>query len=128
MRERLVELYHNIEIEYLDYLTNIAERAINDDIEDKIQKRQGFYVDKLLANGVIVPPCKVGQILYCIESGKILECKVSGYKYCSNSYNGTHWHIEFEELFCISEAHIGEIVFYSREEAEQALKGGEQDV
>ena len=76
------------------------------------------------ANEVIVPPVKVGQILYIIDAGVIIEAKVKKYKYCSNSNNGVHWHIIFKELFAMSEAHIGESVFYTREEAEQALKGG----
>lgn len=79
--------------------------------------------DYLLANGAVVSPCKVGQILYVIEAGKINEAKVKEYKYCSNSNNGIHWHIIFEELFVMSEAHIGKTVFLTREDAERALKG-----
>lgn len=82
--------------------------------------------DYLITNGVVVPPCKVGQILYVIEAGKINEAKVKEYKYCSNSNNGIHWHIIFEELFVMSEAHIGKTVFLSREDAEKALKGDKE--
>ena len=91
------------------------------DVQDA---RIDTIADHLLENGVIVPPCKVGQILYVIEAGLINEAKVKEYKYCSNSNNGVHWHIVFEELFAMSEAHIGKSVFYTREEAEQTLKGG----
>ena len=66
MRKRLAEIYHKIEIEFLDYMIDIAQRAINDDIEDEIQERQQFYVDKLLEYGVIVPPCKVGDTVYFV--------------------------------------------------------------
>ena len=66
MRERLAEIYHKIEVEFLDYMINLTQRAIDGDIEDKIQKRQGFYVDKLLEYGIIVPPCKVGDTVYFV--------------------------------------------------------------
>lgn len=32
--------------------------------------------DHLIANGVIVPPCKVGDTVYCIEHKTIRECIV----------------------------------------------------
>ena len=83
----------------------------------------GDLADAIIADGWIRPPCKVGQILYVIEAGKINEAKVKEYKYCSNSNNGIHWHIIFEELFVMSEAHIGKTVFLNREDAERALKG-----
>lgn len=92
-----------------------------------IDKITPHIVKGLEKTGAIVPPCKVGQILYIIEAGVINEAKVKEYKYCSNSNNGVHWHIIFEELFAMSEAHIGKDVFYTREEAQAKLKeGGER--
>ena len=111
MRDRLIELM---------YKTNEVFANVDCTEEEAIV----LLADYLLENGVIVPPVKVGQILYVIESGAIYEAKVKDYKYCSNSNNGVHWHIIFEELFAMSEAHIGKSVFYTREEAEAALKGG----
>lgn len=107
-KERLVELLGNA---VYDYLCDTTKRS-----------KKEYIADYLLANGVIVPPCKVGQILYVIEAGLINEAKVKEYKYCSNSNNGVHWHIVFEDLFAMSEAHIGKSVFYTREEAEKKLK------
>lgn len=120
MRERLVELLKSKSCWNNDCPEGGCEKCdyiavMNDDAE--------HIADCLLANGVVVPPCKVGQILYVIEAGKINEAKVKEYKYCSNSNNGIHWHIIFEELFVMSEAHIGKTVFLSREDAERALKG-----
>ncbi len=127
MRDRLAEIYHNIEIEYLDYLTNIAERAIDGDIEDKIQKRQQFYVDKLLANGVIVSPCKVGDIVWVKDFEKccvIQEAEII--EIVQNKY-GTHIRYEYPafrgRIYARSIEYIGKTVFLTREEAEQALKG-----
>ncbi len=111
MRDRLIELISQCNAKNLNMVQLLEFEKL-------------ILADYLLENGVIVPPCKVGQILYVIEVGLINEAKVKEYKYCSNSNNGVHWHIIFEELFAMSEAHIGKNVFYTREEAERALKGG----
>ena len=87
------------------------------------QKFLGELADNILDDGWMRPPCKVGQILYVIEAGLIFEAKVKEYKYCSNSANGIHWNIIFEELFAMSEAHIGKTAFTSREQAQKALEG-----
>lgn len=123
MRERLAEIYHKIEIEFLDYMIDIAQRAINDDIEDEIQERQQFYVDKLLEYGVIVPPCKVGDKVYRIstkintKAKYIQETTISRVAIDSDDV----W------LFCvcnpIAKCVFGKNVFLIREEAEAALKG-----
>ena len=110
-KERLVETMKNSLHRYIGEYYTLAENLADD----------------ILADGWIRPPCKVGQILYVIGLGIIHESKVKEYKYCSNSNNDVHWHIVFEERFTISEAHIGKIAFYAREEAEKALRGGESD-
>ena len=79
--------------------------------------------DYLLANGVIVPPCKVGDVVYCLiqgfdnplkanvkriviqESGVVLSCSVLGY--FGQSYMATDF---------------GKTVFLTEEEAEAKLK------
>lgn len=121
MRERLAEIYHKIEIEFLDYMINLAQRAIDGDIEEKIQKRQGFYVDKLLEYGVIVPPCRVGDKVYRISTK--INTKV---KYIQET---TISRIAIDNegiwLFCtcnpIAKCVFGKTVFLTREEAEAAL-------
>ena len=83
--------------------------------------------DYLLANGVIVPPCKVGDTLYVIEDGLWWEARVerivmrrgTGVTPCivfAIYRNGLHPIVE-EDSF-------GKTVFLTKEEAEQALKGG----
>jgi hypothetical protein len=77
--------------------------------------------DHLLANGVIVPPCKAGDTVYTILRGEIfcytvLEYGVRGkgdFVYAENDRNFLDF--PFAEL--------GKTVFFTREEAEQALKG-----
>lgn len=77
-----------------------------------------LIADHLLANGVVVPPCKVGTVVYRV-------CKQ---KYPVDSYR-MHWEEDWViltrpfDLSMIPE--IGKTVFLTREEAEQALKGRE---
>lgn len=124
MRDRLAEIYHNIEIGYLDYLINVTERAIDGDIEDKIQKRQQFYVDKLLEYGIIVPPCKVGDKVFRISTKQATKMKYIQETTISRIAidNEGMW------LFCtcnpVAKCIFGKTVFLTREEAEKALKGG----
>ncbi len=123
-RERLAEIYYNIEIEYLDYLTKIAERAIDGDIEDKIQHRQDFYVDKLLANGVIVPPCKEGDTVYAVDkrSGLWWRGKTIAFYYVNP--NDMRFAVAFED----GEVSIYDVdcVFPTKEEAEAAMKARDE--
>lgn len=93
MRERLVELL----AKGMDY-TNLA--------------------DYLLANGVIVPPCKVGDTVYTNINGttlhnsfRINSMDLLGF---SNGLYSWTWH------------QLGKSVFLSIEEAEKALKEREK--
>ena len=125
MRDRLIELLKKEQEARCKYTREKIQEMLQGNLRECLRTGFEFSADYLLENGVIVPPCKVGQVLFVIESGRIIESKVKEYKYSSNSQNGVHWHIIFEELFAMSEAHIGKTVFYTRKEAMQALKGGE---
>ena len=83
--------------------------------------------DYLLANGVIVPPCKVGTTVYFIvfdkcfggkccwlEDGKCSKDKSP--EYCPKEVLETKYSLEMYRN--------GTRVFLTREEAERALKGG----
>ena len=83
--------------------------------------------DHLLANGVIVPPCKVGDTLYVLvgePSQTIAEFHVR-----TILFGETHDSIGFanKSLFTIWNKrwydYFGKTIFLTREEAEQALKG-----
>ena len=84
--------------------------------------------DHLLVNGVIVPPCKVGQKVWYIHGGyynsarkepREIEITEINQKWCKKKLewafvaNGTRYKF----------SSIGKTVFLTREEAEQALKG-----
>lgn len=71
--------------------------------------------DYLLANGVIVLPCKVGDTVYQIDAERVFESQVEAIIYATDS-------IAFDERV------IGKTVFLTREEAERALKEREENV
>ena len=76
----------------------------------------GALADYLIENGVIVLPCKVGDVVYRV-------CKQ---KYPVDSYR-MHWEEDWvilTRLFDLSMIpEIGKTVFLTREEAKRALKG-----
>ena len=111
MRDRLIELMRQAENKYLNLME--FEKAI--------------LADYLLANGVIVPPCKVGDTLYdisefvadyaCPEMYEIKDNMMSFEKY-KGEYRFTY------DCCYIYPEEIGKTVFLTREEAEKALNGG----
>jgi hypothetical protein len=84
--------------------------------------------DALLANGVIVPPCKVGDKVYKITRNKVKECEVvfigisikekySYFNSVENYADGT-----FYKSYSMDFDVIGKTVFLTREEAEAELR------
>ena len=85
-----------------------------------------YIADYLLANGVIVPPYKVGDIVYVITDKLYWKVKVR-----SVWYRKSEW---VEDDFVAVEYEDGEIksfygreIYFTKEEAEQALKGGAKE-
>lgn len=95
-RDRLIELIHDS-----DYSLNSVGLA-----------------DYLIANGVIVPPCKVGQIVWLVRDGKIEETTVEKIVLKDKGLYLKLLCNSFYETTCRS---IGKTVFLNREEAEKAL-------
>ncbi len=93
--------------------------------------------DELLADGWMIPPCKVGTTVFQIvhlkdKTGFIVERKVVGFHigefpdirgHKRGQYLIVH-HDASNTLTHIDIKQIGKTVFLSREEAEKALKGG----
>ena len=119
-----------------DRLIELIDEAINDE-----ETSYSNIADYLLANGVIVPPCKVGDTVYCIEHKTIHEGIVKLVK--SLTYeNETIFFVESEceivnpfysdgrkmkhGIMAVWEVEYGSWhrAFLTREAAEQALKGG----
>lgn len=77
----------------------------------------GKLADYLLSNGVIVPPCKVGQTIYRIGNGKIWEWDITVIEVYPDEIalvdDGDNY---------IKPSEIGKTVFLTKEEAEAKLK------
>ena len=99
-----------------DKLIELMERAINGScqVED--------VTDYLLENSVIVPPCKVGQTVYVIW----FSDDTNGYKMAAHKVMdiSTKYIWLDENDFYYPLTAIGEEIFFTKEEAEMALKGG----
>lgn len=122
MRDRLIELIRG---------ARKTTKGANCDLE-----REGLFADYLLANGVIVPPCKVGDTVYAFSDtmGTVLEYFVENLTIAYLEENQNCYTYEgncFKECVLLDSIDfdfddIGKTVFLTREDAEKALKGGEQ--
>ena len=78
--------------------------------------------DYLLENGVIVPPVKVGDTVYIFERGSYI-IPICG-------QGKPHWEIKIEKCsfkyWLLDNHKFGVNMFFTREEAEKALKEREQ--
>lgn len=127
MRERLSELLWCASREYSEYTNDMHENglSVNESYED-------FATDYLISHGVIVPPCKVGDtVWYLNKHPHISLLQNSVYKATVARIvtisTGTVLVIQIKSEGCCEipdETDWGITVFATREEAEQALKGG----
>ena len=130
MRDRLIELRRKAWVEWQQSATEV-------DFEE-------YCADHLIANGVIVPPVKVGDMVYVLETFPNSDkCESCEYFYeggmgdspsCEKTRCGDRAAecIEITELILTEKLlhwwlymnAFGKTVFLSKEEAEAALKGG----
>ena len=102
-----------------DRLTEMIQNAVGGCARNWAQ----VIADHLLANGVIVPPCKVGQTVYSIVEGinlvlvgEVYEYVVGREHFVFRSTRKGYFTLDFTEI------DIGKTVFLSREEAEKSLR------
>lgn len=116
MRDRLIELRRKAWVEWQRSTTAV-------DFEE-------YCADYLIANGVVVPPVKVGEVVYEIQP---IRKRVQTYEITTIKYNGHYWWFTwilkdrkgiYGNVEGFSSHQIGKTVFLTREEAEAALKGG----
>ena len=125
MRDRLIELTKASLIRHIDKSCKLAENIADD----------------LLAEGVIVPPCKVGDTVYCLDDivwdDECRDCEhylIGGFgdpSECGRTrYGNKHPDcIKIKEevvtqhdiYYYLYAKRFGKTVFLTREEAEQAL-------
>ena len=128
MRDRLMKLLCGVECDGEETLGNCPQRR--DGKCRTVQKLEmcqiGATADHLLANGVIVPPCKVGDTLYVVSQmrDKRMLPFVNSYEVTSitikrKSMTIYHEMDSFIKIF--KQSDFGKTVFLSREDAEKAL-------
>lgn len=82
--------------------------------------------DYLLQNGVIVPPCKVGDTVYMLDIDCTMPNDFDCYYNCYSCKHMVSSVLEFPVRSCVNQVFVmnkyGKVYFPTREAAEQALK------
>ena len=114
MRDRLIKLLDDL--------------GVDDDWYDNQD-----IADQLIENGVIVPPCKVGDTVYMLFVGEITPFLIyqsrreENVDFITSCYDSRGYDTRGKPVlttFC--DYHIGKTVFLTKEEAERALKEREK--
>lgn len=117
MRERLIELMKGFEYEcQIPCYKPLGDKVCH---ECKLEQLADYF----LKNGVIAPPCKVGDKVWLINNPR--EYEVLNFHFTGKTLWATL--ILLEEPTIVREMntlHFGKTVFLTKEEAEAALKGG----
>ena len=118
-RDKLIEIIYCAGRDYDDCVDAQHEIGMS-----AYEDFDSWLADDLLANGVIVPPCKVGDTVYMIFENEIRELRVISLSYLfSSSFNHFNLHTENSRGAVLSYEmkDIGKTVFLTKEEAEKAL-------
>lgn len=127
--QQLIEDYSNIRKALLAYentgLTSeqcenakvIIEAAFSDDTSKAERIRELLKADK--DGRLVVRPCKVGDTLFRVFAGEILEHKVRNMRYLAIQ---GRWDIDTTPFCSYVESSIGKTIFLTHEEAEKALE------
>ena len=121
-RERLIELLRQADFDYSEECV-----ACSEDGYKRMPDLADFFADYLLANGVIVPPCKVGDTVWfnTFEKNATVCVGVQPHKVDRIDVDlvcGEKELIPTKIPYWM----VGERVFLTKEEAEQALKERER--
>lgn len=119
MRDRLIELIINADT-YDNYECKLCNK--DDDACDCCYAEK--LADKLLANGVVCPPCKVGDTVWDTEGNAWKVFAITIWQDCIGLKTANDRGIR--KTFTIGKHSIGKTVFLTREDAERALKGGDK--
>lgn len=104
----------------LDRLIELLTDSLNEWECDVSPETVSEIAEHLLENGLIVPPCKVGDTLFYFNDfyKRVREMQVTGIEIvvsCKSSRGSRH---------AFSSSSFEKTLFHTRESAEQALKGG----
>lgn len=142
MRDRLVELFKDFAFKCVEPCDKRIKQSENIIVVNCETCKKEQLADYLLANGVIVPPCKVGQTVYVIYRQKVIDGKVCLIRpFISEKETVFKGNIvcvvdnifrddgskEKIELYVVFEKPYGieRIAYLTKEEAEQALRKDE---
>lgn len=84
-----------------------------------------YLADYLIEHGVIVLPCKVGDIVYTTYNGSLSVYRVTEftvYDFLWATLSNWDYSDEYKSKFVCLDFSLNKFVFLTREEAEQALK------
>ena len=95
----------------------IIESAFSDDTSKAERIRELLKADK--DGRLVVRPCKVGDTLFRVFAGEILEHKVRNMRYLAIQ---GRWDIDTTPFCSYVESSIGKTIFLTREEAKAALE------
>lgn len=120
-KNRLIKLLQAFDNETI--LCDACKRT-DDNCDECVREQRAEY---LLANGVIVPPCKVGDTVFCLSYDEYGIAPIDkGEVYAVSINEGTNW-FSVRYISGLRYDHtwedFGRTVFLTREEAEKALKG-----
>lgn len=116
MRDRLVELVQDALFQHAHYVGKERRRALeaeteaeHSEIYESIKTLHEYVADYLIENGVIVPPCKVGDTVYQTDGVRVYESSIRNIIYET-------------EVIAFDERAIHKSIFLTKEEAEQKLR------
>lgn len=121
MRDRLIKKINQIEFDYSEICVECSEdgyRSPPDYAE--------YFADRLLADGIIVPPVKINQTVYVIDRADVRDpIKEKIVLEIQDGYLGAVFVLQ-DTPFRLRRAYnfgdVGKTVFLAREEAEKALR------
>ena len=116
-RDRLIDLIRQSHcVEVWDYY--------NDDFKEPNPIET--LADYLIKNGVVLPPCKVGDTVYYLDGKTIVKdvvhCISFGGRHGVNAKGFIHMHDSDKDNITISFNSFGKTVFLTKDQAEQKLK------
>lgn len=101
MKDRLTKIVKDSIIKNIDYSCRLAENITDD----------------LLANGAILPPCKIGDAVYCIRHDEMRKPYVKRLEV----HSIIMWRNKTFSVFTTKEDFWNRTAFTTKEEAEKAI-------
>ena len=121
-KNKLVELVQDALFQHAHYVAKERQRALeaeteaeHSEIYESIKTLHEYVADHLIENGVVVPPCKVGDRVYQTDGARIYELEVLDVSIHKNMPYYETESVDFDTRA------IGKSIFLTKEQAEQKL-------